>query len=624
MNNMVMKKYFYILLAMCSIVSCHKSDSDSQGNGETTKGTGGIAGIITDVSSHKAIDGAYVLLMPVGKVNSGTGSDGRYEFDNLQAKDDYKLNVFKEGYIREEKTVAVIEEKTITDEGNIGLHKNTGTISISKTFIDMGTAGIGAVFSISTGENKNLSWKIVVDREWLTVDRQTGTGNSAINLTLDRNKLSSVREDNHAVITVSSTTVGDGSYDELWVTVFGTENGVNVGNINTQDAINITENSASVTGRNSGIQHDERGICYSKTSNPTIQNSVVADSKSGTGTYTVTLNNLSAGTKYYARAYAIDNTTGNAYYGNEINFTTLNTNDGAPLVLTGETKNITQKTATITGVVQTSGNSSVTQRGICYNSFSTPYITDNAVNSGSGIGEFSCELTGLLPNTVYHVRAFASNNGGTNYGSQISFTTLDISTPIVITSSSSSVECNCAFVSGNIESDGGLPIINSGICYSISQYPTIDDDKVNDSGLSRVYLQNLFPNTTYYARAYASNDKGTSYGNQISFTTQKPLPVVKTDGVSEIGYYSAYVCGYTKLTDMCCEDAMDVTDMGVCYSTSPNPTIYDRKISDGSGGIGRFCFYLTELSSRTTYYARAFATNDYGTSYGSQISFKTK
>ncbi|GHT68208.1 hypothetical protein AGMMS50239_32810 [Bacteroidia bacterium] len=429
---MVMKKYFYILLVMCSIVSCQQeepepeSSSQGNGNGETTKGTGGIVGLITDISSHKAIDGAYVLLMPVGKVNSGTGSDGRYQFDNLQAKSDYKLNVFKEGYIREERTIAVTEGKTTTDEGNIGLHKNTGTISISKTFIDMGTTGIGAVFSINTGENKNLSWKIVADREWLTVDHQTGTGNSAINITLDRNKLSSVREDNHAVITVTSTTVGDGSYDELWVTVFGTGNGVNVGNISTQEAINVTTNSASVTGRvlNSGIQHDERGICYSKTPNPTIQNFVERDSKAGTGIYTVTLKDLSAGIAYYARAYAINNTTGNAYYGNEISFTTLNTNNSnAPTVLTGEAVDVTQKTAIVTGNIQSSGGSNVVQRGICYSKSHTPTTNSNKVTNGSGEGYFDCSLINLTPNTLYYARAFAVNVEGTSYGNEIAFST---------------------------------------------------------------------------------------------------------------------------------------------------------------------------------------------------------
>jgi len=65
-----------------------------------------------------------------------------------------------------------------------------------------------------------------------------------------------------------------------------------------------------------------------------------------------------------------------------------------------------------------------------------------------------------------------------------------------------------------------------------------------------------------------------------------------------------------------------VTARGVCWSTSPNPTIIDDKTIDGTG-TGSFTSYLTNLNPSTKYYYRAYATNSLGTSYGAEYDFTT-
>jgi gingipain R len=97
------------------------------------------------------------------------------------------------------------------------------------------------------------------------------------------------------------------------------------------------------------------------------------------------------------------------------------------------------------------------------------------------------------------------------------------STPTVTTGSVSNVTSSSATVSGNVTSDGGASVTARGICYSTSQNPTISNSKVasgSGTGSFSATLTGLSPNTTYYARAYATNAQGTSYGNQVSFTTQ--------------------------------------------------------------------------------------------------------
>ncbi len=65
-----------------------------------------------------------------------------------------------------------------------------------------------------------------------------------------------------------------------------------------------------------------------------------------------------------------------------------------------------------------------------------------------------------------------------------------------------------------------------------------------------------------------------------------------------------------------------VTARGVCWSTTPNPTVSNSKTTDGTG-IGTFSSAITGLNTNTTYYIRAYATNSAGTSYGNQLSLAT-
>ena len=86
---------------------------------------------------------------------------------------------------------------------------------------------------------------------------------------------------------------------------------------------------------------------------------------------------------------------------------------------------ITYTSATAGGTVSTSGGgSTVTGRGVCYNTSPNPTIANSKVASGSGAGSFTCSLTGLTAATTYYIRAYATKSTGTTYGSQITFSTL--------------------------------------------------------------------------------------------------------------------------------------------------------------------------------------------------------
>jgi len=99
-----------------------------------------------------------------------------------------------------------------------------------------------------------------------------------------------------------------------------------------------------------------------------------------------------------------------------------------------------------------------------------------------------------------------------------------IDVPSVKTTEATNVFFTTATVGGEVTSDGGLIVTERGVVYSTSPKPTTADAKLvsgKGKGFFSVKLSNLKETTTYYVRAYAINRKGTSYGEQKSFTTKK-------------------------------------------------------------------------------------------------------
>jgi len=200
----------------------------------------------------------------------------------------------------------------------------------------------------------------------------------------------------------------------------------------------------------------------------------------------------------------------------------------APNVSTAAATNITTYAAQVSGTILSNGGSSITAKGVCWATSSNPTITNSKTNDGTGTGVFTSNLTALLPNTLYYVRAYATNSVGTAYGNQVSFTTLsNIILPTLTTASITNISSSTATSGGNISSDGGGAITSKGVCWSTSSNPTTSNSKTTDGSGSGSFistLTNLQPNTTYYVKAYSINSIGTAYGNEISFTTTSLNP----------------------------------------------------------------------------------------------------
>jgi len=385
--------------------------------------------------------------------------------------------------------------------------------------------------------------------------------------------------------------------------------------VTTNTVTSITYSSALCGGNvtsDGGYSVTARGVCWNTSPNPTILDNITTDG-TGIGTFSSSLTGLTTLTTYYVRAYAT-NSQGTSY-GNEVSFTTLT---NLPAITTTAITSITATSASSGGNITSDGGFSVTARGVCWSINPNPTISDSITTDGTGTGTFISSLTGLTSLTTYYVRAYATNSQGTAYGSQVPpFTTLT-TLPTVTTTAITSPTATSASGGGNVTADGGYSVTAKGVCWSTSSIPTISDSITTDgtgTGVFTSSLTGLTSVTNYYVRAYATNSQGTSYGNQVVFTTLSTLPTVTTTNVTNITDTSASSGG-----NVTWDGGYSISARGVCWSTSPNPTISDSITTDGTG-TGVFTSSLTGLTSVTSYYVRAYATNSQGTSYGNQQTF---
>jgi hypothetical protein len=192
--------------------------------------------------------------------------------------------------------------------------------------------------------------------------------------------------------------------------------------------------------------------------------------------------------------------------------------------------------------------------------------------------------------------------------------------PTVITTAISAITTTSAVSGGNVTADGYSAVTARGVCWDIATNPTVAlPTKTNNGTGTGSFVSNitgLTPGTIYYVRAYATNAIGTSYGAEFSFTTGPFAPTIITTAISGITATSAVSGG-----NVTSDGFSAVTVRGVCWDIATSPTVaLSTKTNDGTG-TGIFVSNITGLTSGTTYYVRAYATNAVGTSYGNEFSF---
>ena len=414
--------------------------------------------------------------------------------------------------------------------------------------------------------------------------------------------------------------------------------------VTTPTSSSITHNSAVLGGNVSSDGNSpitERGVVYSVTStndNPFIAGAGVTQ-KVGTGTtgvFTVSVTPLLANTTYSFRAYAI-NAVGTSYTSSIGTFTT-SLAPTVPILTSQTSANLTSTSATLGGNVTATGGSAVLQRGIVFSLTATnpdPIMGGTGVSafavSTTGTGVFTANATNLSPGQSYSYKAYAINAVGTGYTSVGTFTTLGmlatISAPTI-----SNVTSTSATLGANVTSDGSSTILERGFVYSATAADS--DPNVGDAGVIKltaagttgvfsVNITGLSANTGYTFKPFARNAIGTAYGAPYAFFTTFPPLTVTSPTVSAVTATTA-ILGGTVASD----GATTVSERGVVYSLDPSvaPVIGGPGVirETATGTMGAFTVSVTGLSSATSYYFRAYATNTVGTSYSVVSTFKTE
>jgi predicted phage tail protein len=208
--------------------------------------------------------------------------------------------------------------------------------------------------------------------------------------------------------------------------------------ISTTPVTDISNSSVTCGGKityDGGASITSRGVCWGTTVNPTTSNLKTTDS-TGIGRFISKIDGLTAGTLYHIRAYAT-NYLGTAY-GSDITFSTKVV---LPAITTSLVTAITSTTAVSGGTITLDGGASITARGVCWSLNANPTTSDSKSSDSNGMGQFVSSLSGLIPGTTYHLRAYATNSAGTAYGNEISFNT-PAALPVLATSVAASIITN--------------------------------------------------------------------------------------------------------------------------------------------------------------------------------------
>ena len=171
------------------------------------------------------------------------------------------------------------------------------------------------------------------------------------------------------------------------------------------------------------------------------------------------------------------------------------------------------------GNVTNDGGVTVTERGVAYSRNPNPTILSSIIKYGAGTGEFSYNISGLLPGKTYYTRTYAINSIGIAYG-----TNEEISTSIYLASVTllMNLSPNSATATVNVTDDGGGTVSSRGVTWStVTTSPQITNSRfiTSGSGLGSVDIpiSGLIRGTRYYARAFATNEFTTVYSTYQPF-----------------------------------------------------------------------------------------------------------
>ncbi len=338
----------------------------------------------------------------------------------------YAIN--KEGFI------GYGEDKVFTTSATIGSPSVTTIEAVSVTSESATVSGNVDSDGGSDIIEKGICWGMSSDPDMNTSCIQSNSPGNDIQIMITR--LNSGTEYHfRAYATNSQGFTGYGA-DKYFVTSF--VSGIPL--VTTADVISVTSKSAVLGGNvdsDGGASIVSKGVCWNTLPNPDINNTYILSEAPG-GTIQVTITELSPNAQYYFRAYTV-NSNGQIGYGENKTFTTDSAPE-IPSVTTGDVISVTPQSAVLGGSV---GDSTVTEKGICWGTSPNPDINGSHVQSDAPGGEIQVTINGLNPETEYHFRAYAINSEKmVGYGEDKIFTTDSVTVNSLVCDIDRSGDCD--------------------------------------------------------------------------------------------------------------------------------------------------------------------------------------
>ncbi len=400
--------------------------------------------------------------------------------------------------------------------------------------------------------------------------------------------------------------------------------------VTTTPVSNINQNSATSGGNitnDGGSTVTSRGVCWSTSPNPTIANSHTSDG-SGTGVFTSNITGLIANTTYYVCAYAT-NSVGTAY-GNEISFSTLCGSQGIPCpglpTITDPRNNKIYNTVQIGTQCWLKENLNI----------GTMIPGDQYQNNNGMIEKYcygnlesNCDVYGglyLWEETMQFINTEGAQGicpDGWHVPSDAEWSILTTHLGGESVAGGKMKECGYGhWQSPNTGASnevgfyalpGGQSDLFSMVFTGMGQMAFLWSSSEESGNPWNAWFLSPVYNSTDVNRLNSSK----YIGNSVRCLKGEAIPTVSTSSVSNISQTTATSGG--NITQ---NGGAPVTARGVCWGTSPNPSIANSHTTDGTGS-GSFVSSLAGLTPVTLYYVRAYATNIAGTAYGNQVCFIT-
>jgi uncharacterized protein (TIGR02145 family) len=399
--------------------------------------------------------------------------------------------------------------------------------------------------------------------------------------------------------------------------------------LTTSEVTAVTQSSATSGGNitdDGGSEVTMRGVCWSETEKPTTASAKTSEG-TGSGSFSSNLTGLTANTKYYVRAYAI-NKAGTAY-GNQVDFTTGNSAEGInfnPDLTYGAVSDIDGNEYKTIGIGSQTWMAENLKTTRLNDGSSIPLVTgndswfnlttlaycwyDNNVSKkvvyGALYNWYAVNMGNLCP-VGWHIptddewRVLSDYLGGEAIaGGKLKETGTAHWNPNAGATNASGFTA----IPGGMRGNGGYFFdlgYNGGYWWSATEN----------------WCRFIDCRSTFISSLTDVNTTGFSVRCVLGEPEPPTLPAVTSVPPSQVTTGGAYSGGVVRTNA-----GASITERGVCWSTSPHPTTADKKTSDGTGA-GAFTSIIDGLSANTTYYVRAYATNVAGTGYGDQIIIKT-